>query len=166
MKSFRRLILVSTLIFALFTVAAWPVLAGTRAIIIPGRTAILIMEGMSSSGVDLDPRNLYDAIQMAPIKQPSGEGKVIKTIAKDFSLACGTRNSTRESVVCNIAIKPSANSKIESSHAEFSLAGAEATSIYEKLAGAGAASAFFFETANKQMRIEATRERFDFTFHR
>ncbi len=161
---FHRILAVS-LILTVALAAALPVLAVTRSILVPGRTAILLMEGVSSSGLDLDPRNLYDAIQMAPIKQPSGDGKVIRTNAKDFSLTCVTRNTTRESVVCNIAIKPSANSKIESSLAAFHLDGSEAASIYANLAGAAATAPFFFETASKQMRIEATRERFDFSFH-
>lgn len=138
--------------------------AATRAVLIPGRTAILLMEGVSSAGVDLAPRLLYDAIQQAPVKQGGGDGKVVKSAVKDFTIACVTRNSSYESVVCNIAIKPSAFSTIESSRAIYRVDGGESAALYASIAGAAATAPFFFESPDKQIRIEATPQVFSFTF--
>ena len=59
--------------------------AATRVIIIPGRSAILIMEGVSSAGTDLDPRRLYDSIAMPPNQQSGGDVKMIAFPNKIFN---------------------------------------------------------------------------------
>ncbi len=151
----------------LFSIGSWSVASNavTRSILIPGKTAIILMEGMSSSGVDLEARNLYDALAVVPIQQAGGEAKILKTTAKDFNFICATKNTTRESVVCNIAIKPSPNSQIQATSATFKATGTDAADLFEKCAGPHATSAFHYESANHQVRINSSREVFEFSFH-
>lgn len=137
--------------------------AVTRKIVIPGRSAILIMEGMSSAGADPDPRRLYDSIAMPPIQQSGGEGKVIAFPNKIFSLTCGTKNSTQLSVLCNIAVKPSPGSVVEFAKVEFHATGPDAKAANEKLAGDRIR--FDFVSSDGAMKIESTPERFDFVYH-
>jgi hypothetical protein len=136
--------------------------AATRVIVIPGRSAILIMEGMSSAGADPDPRRLYDSIAMAPIQQSGGEGKIIGFPNKIFNLTCATKNSTQLSVLCNIVVKPSPGSTIEFGHAEFHATGPDAKAANEKLAGKNVR--FDFVSSDGAMKIESTPEHFDFIY--
>jgi hypothetical protein len=154
-----RVILILLAVLSLTSVAAQAV---TRKIVIPGRTAILLMEGMSSAGADPDPRRLYDSIAMTPIQQPGGEGKVIAFPNKVFSLTCGTKNSTPLSVVCNIAVKPSPGSVVEFAKIEFHATGPDAKAANEKLAGDRIR--FDFVSSDGAMKIESTPERFDFVY--
>ncbi len=152
--------LVSIAIFGAVLVSSSGAEAVTRKIIIPGRSAILIMEGMSSAGADPDPRRLWDTIAMAPIQQQGGEGKVIGFPNKIFNLTCATKNSTQLSVLCNIVIKPSPGSVIETGRAEFHATGPDAKAANEKLAGSNVR--FDFVSSDGSMKIESTPERFDF----
>jgi|GEM_PF-5219587 len=154
-----RFFFVAFVIASFFTPLAQ---AATRAIVIPGKSAILIMEGMSSAGADPDPRRLYETIAMAPIQQSGGEGKVMSTPNKTFSLTCVTKNSTQLSVVCNIVIKPSEGSKIDFTSAEFHTSGVDAKNLNDKLAGSKVR--FDFVSSDGAMKIESTPEHFDFTY--
>ena len=136
--------------------------AATRVIVIPGKSAILIMEGLSSAGADPDPRRLYDSIAMDPIQQSGGEGKIIGFPNKIFSLTCVTKNSTQLSVLCNIVVKPSPGSTIEFGKASFHATGADAKAANEKLAGQNVR--FDFVSSDGAMRIESTPESFDFRY--
>ena len=155
----------TVLVFLAVLVSTIQANAVTRAIMIPGKTAILIMEGMSSSGPDLDPRRLYDAIAMPAIQRPDGQGKILKSSGKDFNFACVTKNSSQVSVVCNIAINSSANAQVSGSDARFRATAADSQDFYQKLLGASATLPFHFETLDHRLRIEATREMFEFYFH-
>lgn len=137
--------------------------ASIRAIMIPGKSAILIMEAVSSSGADMDPRRLYDSIAMAPVQQSGGDAKIMGTAAKTFNLTCATKNSTQLSVLCNIVIKPSEGSKIEFTSAEFHADGADAKNLNDKLAGAK--GRFDFVSSDGALKIESTPEHFDLVYH-
>jgi hypothetical protein len=152
-----RLLLVLSVLF-MATLAR----AATRLIVIPGKTAIVLMEGMSSAGADPDPRRLYDSIAMAPIKQSGGDGKIIPFPNKVFSLTCVTKNTTQISVVCNIVINPSEGSTIAFGKAAFHATGADAKAANEKLAGSNVR--FDFVSSDGAMKIESTPEHFDFTY--
>ncbi|RYZ76964.1 MAG: hypothetical protein EOP05_03425 [Proteobacteria bacterium] len=150
-------VMMSTLIFMSSAQAV------TRPMFIAG-TAIILMEGFSSSGgADPQPKELYDAIAMEPVQTSGGYGKVLKTASKDFSLTCGTQGN---GVVCNITVKKSDRSSVDggSQTAEIVIEGSEAQEFYTKLAGAGATQAFVHDTRDQWIHIESTPERFYFRF--
>lgn len=138
--------------------------AATRAILIPNRSAILIMEGFSSAGQDPDVRRFYESLAVAPVQQAGGEGKVITVGNKQFNLACSTKNTSANSIVCNITVKQSAFSKIAAAQAEYHADGAIAQTLYEKFAGSRG-GLYTFTTSDHTLTISSSPEKFDFYFH-
>lgn len=137
--------------------------ASIHAIVIPGQTAIVIMDALNGAQIDPEPRRLYEAMAMPPQTGQGGMGKFFDTKAKDFSLTCATKGTTRDSVLCNIVVKPASVSKISFGAVEYHLSTDESKEIFAKLAG-NKATAFHFNTMDHALTIDATPEHFDFVF--
>ncbi len=141
--------------------------AEMRPIFVPGKLALVLMQGVSSGGFDPEPRALYDSFAM-PEEDVNGAGKAkgLKTVAQDFVLACGTKGTVKENVTCTINLKPSERSIIDymKQTAEITVTGEEASLMYERCAGVDATEPFTFKSENGWLTIESTRERFYFRF--
>lgn len=143
--------------------------AETKPIFVGDKNAILLMQGMTPlGGVDPLVREFYDSIAMDPVKKDGGEGKVMATEERDFSLACGHKGQMFENVTCNIGIKASPRTKIDARTrtASAEITGPEVEAMYEKLAGIGATQPYSYTQTAKDrwFLLEATRDRLVFYF--
>ncbi|HVK60212.1 MAG TPA: hypothetical protein VM432_01630 [Bdellovibrionales bacterium] len=141
--------------------------AEIRPIFIPGKLATLIWQGVSAmGGIDPEPREFFDALAIPEQEQSGGKAKGLKTEAKDFVLACGTKGMTKENVICSVNFKPSDRTKIDykKQTAEIEVTGPEAALLYAQCAGNDATEPFVFETQNGWIQIESTADRFYFRF--
>jgi hypothetical protein len=157
--------LISALFVIAFSISAHAVI---RPIFIPGKQAIFIMQAFSESGLDLEPRALYDALQVPEQSQSGGTGKGLKTDTEDFLLMCATKGTNPQNVVCTINLKPSSRVQMDALKmiADIQVTGEEALRMYELSAGPGKSDPFVFETKNGWLRIESSRDLFHFHFQR
>lgn len=140
--------------------------ASIRPIVIPGRTAIIMMQAAGLGDMDPDPRSLYDAIALPEVSDPSGgTGKVIRTDDRAFSLSCAFKSVVSPlNVNCTINIQPASGTTIASGLVEARVTGAEAEELYEQFAGPQASAPFVWSSSNQWLHFESTREAFYFRF--
>jgi hypothetical protein len=158
-------------IAGLLTVLSIQAEAVIRPIIIPGKSAIIMLQAVSSVGggkIDPEPRELFDAIAMPAVASGGGEGKVIGTAEKDFSLTCAFRSVvTPLNVLCTINVKPSPRtSKVSLDEVEFVAEGPVALEFFEKFAGPDSIEPWVWVTKNGWISIESRQDRFVFRYQR
>ena len=140
--------------------------ASIRPIVIPGKLAIINMQAASATGMDPDPRALYDQIAMAELDGPQGsKGKVISVPENDFVLSCAFQSVvSRLNVDCSVTVKPTARTQVGFGLVEAHITGAEARELYAKFAGPNATQPFLWDSSNGWLHFESTQDAFDFRY--
>lgn len=136
-------------------------------VIMDGARAVILLQGISAGHpLDPDARELYDQIALEPRQVQGGEGKGLKTNTGDFNWSCVVRPALPEDAICSFTVQKSARSVVSAGQkrVEIQLEGADAHAFFWQLTGNSGVNTFLFENSTRQIRIEATNEKFSFVF--
>ena len=135
-------------------------LALVRSNFTPGdASAVILLQGISAGqSLDPDARSLFDRIAMPASAAPGGEGKMIKTLAGDFTMSCVARNFLPEDALCSFVVKKTERSLVisEEERAEIVLVGEEAQRFHEGLSGPNSPGRFHFVNRSGEILLDST----------